>query len=216
MYNRNFICSRCGSASAAPVEDCPACGQITPISHFDEEWLRKWAPDFAAACTLTAKDHSLLSGLIERYPDQDPFVRTVARAKLLHARVVLTEDVEPDVVTLHARVAYRLDGRVTETAVLGAWDEPAVPAGRLALRTRRGITLLGMKAGDRAEVLRLDRRYERLEVEEVLYQNERAHRVRSRLAASPSSASGGVIAFPARRSIPTHGGPDDDPGPSAA
>lgn len=45
---------------------------------------------------------------------------------------------------------------------------------------------------------------------------EITHRVRLGRAASASPAPGSVVAFPARRIIPTRGRPDDDPGPSAA
>lgn len=181
-------CAHCGAVASLRALRCAVCAFPLPPpareaasaprpvrGHASASGPRP-VPGHAAACMLTTKDHAILSGCLLRHPEHDRFVVAAARQKLAHGRVVLTEDVDADVVTIGARVYYDVDGAAAAECVLGYWDEEPAPDGRLALRTRRGVCLLGMRAGAAADIVRHDGGIERLRVLEVLYQPERARR----------------------------------------
>lgn len=123
----------------------------------------------AAACALTLADRAALLGHLSRSADHDPWVVALARAKVGLARLHAPADLPPDRVAVGSRFAFTLGGRAGETAVLAPWDEAPAPLGRVPLRTRLGIALLGLREGAHVDVPRLDGTLERLSLEAVLY-----------------------------------------------
>lgn len=216
MSTQMPTCAHCGAVASLRALRCAVCAfPLPPPAHAAASGPRparshaaafgpRPVPGHAADCMLTTRDHAILSGCLLRHPDHDRFVVAAARQKLAQGRVVLTEDVDADVVTIGARVYYGIDGAAAAECVLGYWDEEPAPDGRLALRTRRGVCLLGMRAGAAADIVRHDGGIERLRVLEVLYQPERARRVVCAVrlppvpAAGPSAALSKVIPLPAR------------------
>ena len=124
----------------------------------------------AAACVLTFEDRVALLADLDRDPGHDPWVVAVARAKLALARLSAAADLAPDRVAVGTRLAFGLGGRAPETAVLAPWNEEPAPLGRIALRTRLGVAMLGMGEGAFVDVPRHDGTVERLTIEGVLYQ----------------------------------------------
>lgn len=125
----------------------------------------------AAACAVTLADRAALVEHLARAADHDPWVVAVARAKVALARVLAPADLPPDRVAVGSRIAFALGGRTGETAVLAPWDEAPAPLGRVPLRTRLGIALLGLREGAHVDVPRRDGTLERLTLEAVLYRD---------------------------------------------
>lgn len=123
----------------------------------------------AAACALTQEGRRALLAHLGACPDHDPWVRAVAGAKAALARVFAGPDLPADRVVLGSRVRLGMDGRGAETVTLAPWDEEIAPLGRIALRTRLGIALLGMREGTHVDVPRHDGTFERVAVQAVLY-----------------------------------------------
>lgn len=97
---------------------------------------------------LTGSDNRRLGALVRALSDRDASARALA-AKLDQAEIVPDRDIEPDVVTLDSRIAYRLgaSGDIhRRTLVVPAHY---VPGGQwLSVLSPLGTTLLGMRAGD--------------------------------------------------------------------
>jgi regulator of nucleoside diphosphate kinase len=127
------------------------------------------ADHLAAACALSLADRAALVEHLARAADHDPWVVALARAKVALARLHAPADLPHDRVAVGSRVAFALGGRTGETAVLAPWDEAPAPLGRVPLRTRLGIALLGLREGAHVDVPRRDGTLERLSLEAVLY-----------------------------------------------
>ena len=123
----------------------------------------------AAACVLAHGDRTALIQRLDRPPGGDAWVLAVARAKIGLARVAAASDLPADRIGVGSRFAFTLGAREAETAVLAPWDEDVAPLGRIALRTRLGIALLGMREGAHVDVPRHDGTVERLAIDKVLY-----------------------------------------------
>jgi regulator of nucleoside diphosphate kinase len=123
----------------------------------------------AAASALSLTDRAALLDHLGRAADHDPWVVAVARAKVALARLYAAGDLPADRVAIGSRIAFSLGGRAGETAVLAPWDEAPAPLGRVPLRTRLGIALLGLREGAHVDVPRRDGTLERLSLEAVLY-----------------------------------------------
>jgi len=197
-------CAHCGAVASLRALRCAVCAFPLPPPAQEAVSTLRPVRGHGAAWMLTTKDHAVLSGCLLRHPDHDRLVVAAARQKLARCRVVLTEDVDADVVTIGSRIYYDVDGAAAGECVLGYWDEGPAPDGRLALRTRRGVCLLGMRAGSAADIARHDGTIERLRVLEVLYQPERTRRAAGAVppprmpAAVPSAALSKVVPLPAR------------------
>jgi hypothetical protein len=124
----------------------------------------------AVACVLAHEDRVALLDCLDRSPGHDPWVLAVARSKVALARLAAAADLAADRVAIGTRLAISLGARAPETVVLAPWDEQPAPLGRIALRTRLGIAMLGMREGDHIDVPRHDGTIERLTIDGVLYQ----------------------------------------------
>ena len=148
-----------------------------------ENWLRFEALR-PLSCCLTAKDYSLLeSRLIElrgRNEGTAPLLVQLIRTKLADAEIVLSEDVDPEVATTNSRVVFSVDGRAAETAVLVHWEHEVAREFALPITTLLGATLLGMRAGNRAPLLRSDGGIREVALLEIAFQPEAARRAMRR------------------------------------
>jgi len=109
-----------------------------------------------------------------RWPGQDRERVEALRRKVNGARVVRSDDIPADVVTLHSRVrVVDMDdaGDATYTVVMdGQASTTAIP-----VMSPIGVALLGRREGDEIGY-RLDSDLRRLRIEDVLYQPEAAAR----------------------------------------
>jgi regulator of nucleoside diphosphate kinase len=166
---------------------------------------------------LTAGDHALLERRLAR---NDGITAALPiRQKLAAAIVVPPPEIAPDIVTLHSRVHFRIDGGPLEERTLVSRHSEEVIGLTLLVWTVRGLALLGLRVGQSVPVRRLDGSYEVISVEAVPYQPEAAGRARRATAATAGPPPAGVTLLGAYRQrrggyFPRSGG--DDPGPSAA
>lgn len=123
----------------------------------------------AVACALVREDRAALLDCLDRHPVHDPWVLAVARAKVALARVTAAADLPTDRIAIGTRFSFSIGEREPETTVLAPWDEEPAPLGRIALRTRLGIAVLGMREGAHVPVPRRDGTVERLTIHGVLY-----------------------------------------------
>lgn len=173
-------------------------------------WTRK-------GCILTTRDFAILEILHEQRTELDQSLAALLRHKLASAAVVFHDDVPPDAATLNSRVRYRVGGNAPATRIITHDATQAMVGLALPLTTLRGLALLGLREG---EAIILPQRgaglAERITLEAVLYQPERAGR----------SAAERVRMRPALRLVhdadaippplPRERGGGEDPGPSAA
>lgn len=143
------------------------------------EALAPWADAFAGAAPagesfLTSRDYTLLEGHLYRRGEDgpQPLLARLIRAKLSHARVVLTGDVDADVATGDSRVVIAVDGRPDESRLLVHWDDDRVRGDTLRVATLLGVTVLGMRAGQEARLLRADGSLGRVLLRQVAFQPE--------------------------------------------
>ena len=125
---------------------------------------------------MTWPDHARLTELVEkqRYKkesfDAEAFKRLAG--ELARARLVASEDIPPDVVTMNSELRVRdLDSSELLTFTL-SWPDTASPAnGRINVLAPLGMALLGCRVGQDVE-WPVPGGMRRLCVEEVLYQPE--------------------------------------------
>ncbi len=126
-------------------------------------------------CWLTGRDHALLEGHLLRSVDSLLLSRLI-RAKLADARLVLSDDVESDIATGNSHIVYSVDGKPDESRVLVHWDHEAMVEYSLPVNTLLGVTLLGMKAGQRAPLMRADGTVGEVFLRQIAFQPEAARR----------------------------------------
>jgi hypothetical protein len=111
-------------------------------------------------CILTSRDSALLEVWLTRSADCeleiDPVLCSLVRAKLAAARIVLSDDVEPDRARGGSRVFYSVDGGPTMSHLLTHWRHDMPAESILPVTGILGVTLLGMKAGQRLPLVRSD------------------------------------------------------------
>ena len=137
---------------------------------------------------LTAKDHTLLEAWLGRSGLSQDLRRSI-RAKLADATIVLTSDVDPDVATLNSRIRYRLGEGPPLVCLLGPSEGDGVAEPVIPLRSRLGITLLGMREGQTAPVPGRDGSMSTLRLDEVVFQPE-AQRRAGRMTAAAAGRAG--------------------------
>ena len=135
-------------------------------------------------CCLTCKDYTLLEGhLINALAAEwsyYPLLVRLIRTKLADARVILSDDMDQDVATGNSRVVFSLDGKHDDSRVLMHWDHAPMVGFGLRINTLLGATLLGMRAGQSAPLLRADGTFGYVNLKQVAFQPEAARRISSR------------------------------------
>lgn len=182
-----------------------------------------------ARCFLTAKDFTVLEVLLDRRVNRDEFFLRLLRRKLSAAMVVFQEDLSSQVATINSRVAFSIDGQLSDNRILVHAGEDAYPDLSLSITTLRGLALLGLTAGETILVERSADRIETIRLDAVSYQPEAADRKKRLLQRSLSGTGTArdtgapVVSLASRRKaaskhqIEASTDPDDDdPGPRAA
>ena len=130
-------------------------------------------------CTLTTKDITILQTMHDRRHLLPDAVRDLLKHKLDNASVVFSEDIDVDVVTLNARVRYRIGDAQPQTAIITQGQMDGTVGQCLSLVTARGIAMLGLTEGMDISLPRAGNATpDRLVVEAVLFQPEAARRDR--------------------------------------
>lgn len=141
------------------------------------EWMRP-----LQSC-LTCKDYTLLEGHLLNLGSsgkEDPLLARLIRTKLADTRVVLSDDVAPDVATANSRIVLREEDAPESEKVLVHWDHECTNSFALPICSLLGTTLLGMRAGERAALLRDDGTVSSVELLRVDFQPEAARRATMR------------------------------------
>lgn len=167
-------------------------------------------------CQLTAKDASVLEGLMDRLEIQraphTPIMRLLRR-KLATARICFRDDIDPRVATINSRIQFRIGSGRIETRVLTHGGEDALPGIALPISSLHGLALLGLMEGHTIAVETAEGRTDTLHVMRVMHQPEAA-RVRSQ--PTGLRVISGAPAPRPRINETSEGPDDDDPGPHAA
>src|SRR5690606_35749632 len=132
----------------APSEEATARNRSAAVRRLDA--LRP------LTSVLTTKDHALLEGhLLQPGPQDGPAALPLdmMRIKLADARLVLSQNVDPDIATADSRVVYATDRRPAQTAILVHWEHELTRDIALPVTTPLGLALLGLKAGQSAPYL---------------------------------------------------------------
>lgn len=162
---------------------------------------------------LTPRDFAILENMLADHLGDDELLITAIRKKLEDAKIVFSEDLPGDVVTIGSRVTFTVDGAWPQERRLVTLAHYVPGQDHQSVASLRGIGLLGQAAGDKIEI-DFDGRIVALEIHKVLYQPEAESKTQRQAAdmhlvsdwkASRSSGAG--------RPDPLS---DDDPGPSAA
>lgn len=177
-------------------------------------------------CQLTPKDHAILETMLERHAATGDAIAPMLRRKLAAARVVFSDEIDPDVVTLNSRVAFSVDGGMADTRIVVQGMLRGFVGLTIPISVPRGLALLGLSAGEEAVVDCADGATERLLVEEVLFQPEAARHGRRQRPMVPivPPRRFPVLVYSNGACEPLGDGPKirhtsangDDPGPSAA
>lgn len=122
-------------------------------------------------CTFTRPDHSILVGMLVHRGTGPERIGTLLGMKLAKAVVVEPEEIEPDVITLGSRVLFCVNGGKPREQLLVIGSEPRLDGSDLPVWTVRGVSLIGMRAGESVSVP-TSTVPEILTVEMVLFQPE--------------------------------------------
>lgn len=180
-------------------------------------------------CEITAEDFTILQVILERTPLYDQAFRSLLDRKLATARIVLFDDVDPQVATINSRVEFSVDDGPVDNRILIHRDESTVHGLTLPVTTLRGLALVGLRAEDSITISRLHGSAEEMRLHRVAYQPEATLRkVMSMQRSLPgleawSERSSQVVdlghyrsSAPARPTRETGDSSDEDPGPEAA
>src|SRR3546814_2511796 len=102
MPTTTTICGHCGARTDHGHNICETC-RIPPVPRLSAlaALEQTWPLAIAASrrCCLTAKDCAVLESVLARPGGPEDHVRSLLQAKLGNAQVVLTPDIDADVVT---------------------------------------------------------------------------------------------------------------------
>ena len=139
---------------------------------------------------LTRPDMVTLGDLLEqqrRWPGLDRDQVETLRRKVDDARVVRSEEIPADVVTLHSRVGVRhLDDGPYATYRLVMPVHASTPAGTISVLSSIGAAMLGRRQGDEIEYA-VPGGVRRLKVENIPYQPEAAEHRSRRFSANDAA-----------------------------
>lgn len=180
-------------------------------------------------CEITAKDFTILQVILERTPLDDQAFRCLLDRKLSTARIVLLDDVDPQVATINSRVKFSVDDGPVDNRILIHGDESTIHGLTLPVTTLRGLALVGLRADGSIIISRSHGSAEEMRLHRVAYQPEATQRK----AMSTQRSLPGLEAWSERSSQvvelghyrrsaaadPTRAtgdSSDEDPGPEAA
>lgn len=130
---------------------------------------------------LTSKDYFVLErfliALTEREGREAEYLARLIRTKLADARIVMSEDVNADVVTSGSRVTYSIDGGQPETRSLVFGETSPVPNYNLPIFTLLGVGLLGLKTGQTTPWTDYAGKIGKLTLQRVEYQPQSCRRI---------------------------------------
>ena len=153
-------------------------------------------------CCLSMKDFAVLEAMLEQDFTDLAFCRLL-RKKLSNMTVFFHDDVDAAVAAIGSRVDFVIDGRVVDSRVLVADENPQPSRLTLPVTTMRGLALLGLRAGEAITIEGSAGESERLQINSV-------HN-------SPTvEKDAAIVAFTRGRKSSTPIDPEDDPGPRAA
>jgi len=128
-----------------------------------------------APCLLTAKDVSVLEGMMSRIEAHArPAMMRLLQRKLASARVCMRDDIDPRVTTINSRIQYLVGDGPLETCVLTHGGENALPGTALPVSDLHGLALLGLMEGDAIAVEMESGRIDVLRVVRIEHQPEAA------------------------------------------
>jgi regulator of nucleoside diphosphate kinase len=169
-------------------------------------------------CQLTTKDCVVLEVTLERSQDCHDPILPMVQQKLAKAKVVFCDEIDPCVVTLNSRVAFRVNDGPPKTRIVAQRDEGLLPGVILPIKSLRGIALLGMREGQSIAVRYPCGLTETILVEHIEYQPEAARRL-ARTSASSGHEGCHIVSLSEHRQMRNASvllPDDDDPGPTAA
>jgi len=148
------------------------------------------------------KDFAVLEAIIDRDCTDQAFSRLL-REKVSNATIFFHDEVHAPVAAVGSRVDFVIDGRIFDTRVLVADEDPRPSRLTLPITTMRGLALLGLGAGEAITI-------EWSEGESEMLQVTKIHNS----VTVPKDTA--VVEFrrPSKLSILID--PEDDPGPRAA
>ncbi len=131
-------------------------------------------------CLLTTKDFTLVERHLLEMPAAarrcDRLLLRLIRTKLADARIVLSDDIAPDVATGNSRLVYSVDDEPERTGVLRHWEHEGDQPTAVQIRSLLGMTLIGMTTGQNAPLVREDGRIGHVRLLAVVFQPEAARR----------------------------------------
>jgi regulator of nucleoside diphosphate kinase len=126
---------------------------------------------------ITQSDYTKLQKLLRDHPvtgPQDKGCREALRQELERAEIVPSDEISPDVVTLHSRVRLRdLDEDETMEFTIVLPEEADAQSGRISILAPLGTAMLGYRAGDSFE-WDMPGGHGHYRIEEILFQPEAA------------------------------------------
>lgn len=170
---------------------------------------------------LTNRDHGILQDMLERYKGPHGVYSQLLERKIRLSSICFREDIPPGVVTLGARLTYRVNGVLNGPHKITRENGSDDGTPFLSILTTRGLALIGLAERTRT-IVQLENGSEELIVEDVLSQPEAEEKARENLRGIGQTDSSGrtsnVVSFQLKRApLPSAALPeDDDPGPSAA
>lgn len=178
-------------------------------------------------CQFTAKDFAVLKVILERTPLYNRMFRCLLERKLSTARIVLRDNVDPQVATINSRVEYSVGNGPVDNRILIQGGESTVPGLTLPVTTLRGLALLGLRAEASIIIARPHGPGEEMRLHRVAYQPEAAQRkeMQRRLPGVEawSERTYHIVerghycrSAAADAARATSGSSDEDPGPEAA
>lgn len=142
-------------------------------------------------CILFDEDVDVLRQYLDD-PTLCDRAQALVRAKLEGATIVTAENVPGNIATINSRVTYRLGSDVPTTVYLVDTTRPSLFfQGIIPLRSLIGLSLLGMREGDRRSVA-LRHSLLRISLKRVLQQPTREIRAVFSRTGEPISAGGTV------------------------
>lgn len=124
---------------------------------------------------VSTLDAERLEKLIDSTPEQSFPGRTALESELARADIVDPKEVPPTVVTMNSTVRFRVESSAEEFELTLVYPKDADSnGGTISVTAPVGSALLGLSQGDEIEWPKPDGSAQRVRIEEVVFQPERA------------------------------------------